>query len=527
MTVHLHFLGAAGTVTGSCYMFRTEQGCFLVDCGMFQGPKTVKELNYRGFPFSPSDIDAVLLTHAHIDHSGLLPKLTRLGFEGPIWATSGTADLCTYMLPDAGHIQESEVDHLNRRNSARGRRSVEPIYTQADAKETLRHFRCVEYSRWQNIIPGVRARWWNAGHLLGSASIELEFEEQETLRVLCSGDIGPDVKLLETLPEAPRELDYLLCETTYGNTERPDVSITDRRMKLAEEVLQAKQAGGALIIPAFAVERTQELIVDLIELMHQKKIAEVPVFINSPLAIHATEVFLRHTKDLGEGFDLENIIKSKNLHFTETAEESRAIAEVHGFHIIIAASGMCDAGRIRHHLKQWLWDRRATVLLVGFQAVGTLGRFLAEGTSRVRIQGEEIVVKARIRRMDEYSGHADAPELVRWISDRCPIRRALFLVHGEPETTSAFAGRITRCVPNVPHIVTPQIDEVYDLSTLSPTTVIAQPPRLPQEALSRADWHNARSQFMFELNEALERLPDDEMRASLVDKLRRAIKQLE
>ena len=523
MTINLHFFGAAGTVTGSCYMFETASGRFLVDCCMFQGPKTVKELNYRDFPFDPRRIDTVLLTHAHIDHSGLLPKLVRGGFRGRIRATAGTADLCSYMLPDAGHIQESEVEHLNRRNSARGRRTVEPIYTEEDARHTLQFFEPIDYERWAEVVPGVRARWWNAGHLLGSASIELEFEGRDRLRVLCSGDIGPDAKLLQADPESPAGFDWVLCETTYGDTDRPNVSPDERRQRLAQEVREAAAAGRALIVPAFAVERTQELIVDLVHLMNNRAIPQAPIYINSPLAIRATEVFVRHARELEEGIDLPHLMRSPFLHFTETAEQSRAIAEVDGFHIILAASGMCDAGRIRHHLKQWLWNPSATVLLTGFQAVGTLGRFLVDGANRVRIQGEDILVRARIRRIDDYSGHADAPELAAWVAERQPIRRGLFLVHGEPEATTAFARRVAR-MERAPSIVAPRLDDAFDLTAPSPESGFGAPSRrLPTDALSRPDWHNARARLMIDLDEALEQLSSDAEREQLIRSISRTL----
>ncbi|MEY9389623.1 Cft2 family RNA processing exonuclease [Bradyrhizobium japonicum] len=295
------------------------------------------------------------------------------------------------MLPDAGNIQETEVAALNRRNAARGRGAVTAIYTQADAIATLDAFRPVEYQAWYAVIPGVRARYWNAGHLLGSASIELEFAEQGRnggpLRVLMSGDIGPDAKLLEPDPEAPTSLDYVFCESTYGDSDRPSTTHALRRAHLAQEVRDAASGRGALLIPAFAVERTQELIVDLADLMARGEIPTAPIFLDSPLAIRATEVFRNNTASLDPSVDLDRLLTSSQLHFTETVDESKSIARLSGFHIIIAASGMCDAGRIRHHLKRWLWRRECTVLLAGFQAQGTLGRFLRDGAKAVRNTG--------------------------------------------------------------------------------------------------------------------------------------------
>ena len=290
MTVTVQFFGAARTVTGSCYLFQSPNGRLLIDCGLFQGSKTLKALNYGAFPFRPADIDTVLLTHAHIDHSGLLPKLVREGFRGRILATRGTIDLCSYMLPDAGSIQKSEVFTLNRRNSARGRSEVNPIYTQADAIASLDAFRRIDYEVWSEVMPGVRARYWNAGHILGSASIELEFASEgssgQPLRVLASGDIGPDAKLLQPDPEAPTGFDYVISESTYGHVDRPPTTALARRQHLAAEVRDAAIAKGALLIPAFAVERTQELIVDLIDLMERGEVPTAPIFLipHSPSA---------------------------------------------------------------------------------------------------------------------------------------------------------------------------------------------------------------------------------------------------
>jgi len=524
MSVTLRFCGAARTVTGSCYLFETKAGRLLVDCGMFQGPKTLKALNYSNFPFRPADIDAVLLTHAHIDHSGLLPKLVREGFSGPIWATSGTIDLCSYMLPDSGSIQESEVASLNRRNAARGRDEVTPIYTQADAVATLSAFRAVAYEEWADVMPGVRARYWNAGHLLGSASIEIEFagEGGQPLRVLASGDIGPDAKLLQPDPEAPAGLDYVICESTYGDRDRPPVTDESRRARLAAEVHDAHKAGGALLIPAFAVERTQELIVDLVDLMDRGEIPVAPLFLDSPLAIRATEVFRQHAESLGPG--INRLLSSPHLRCTESVEESKAIMRLSGFHIIIAASGMCEAGRIRHHLRRWLWQRQATVLLTGFQAQGTLGRFLDDGAKAVRIKGEEIKVAARIRRIDDYSGHADGPELARWIAGRRPIKRGVFLLHGEEPELNGLAARVAERTVPAAQVFIPILDDIYELTTAAPTPIDGtRRRRLAPEAVVALDWHNDMSRLILDINAAVEAAADDRARGVIIRRLKRAL----
>ena len=524
MSVTLRFCGAARTVTGSCYLFETKAGRLLVDCGMFQGPKTLKALNYSNFPFRPADIDAVLLTHAHIDHSGLLPKLVREGFSGPIWATSGTIDLCSYMLPDSGSIQESEVASLNRRNAARGRDEVTPIYTQADAVATLSAFRAVAYEEWADVMPGVRARYWNAGHLLGSASIEIEFagEGGQPLRVLASGDIGPDAKLLQPDPEAPAGLDYVICESTYGDRDRPPVTDESRRARLAAEVHDAHKAGGAVLIPAFAVERTQELIVDLVDLMDRGEIPVAPLFLDSPLAIRATEVFRQHAESLGP--DINRLLSSPHLRCTESVEESKAIMRLSGFHIIIAASGMCEAGRIRHHLRRWLWQRQATVLLTGFQAQGTLGRFLDDGAKAVRIKGEEIKVAARIRRIDDYSGHADGPELARWIAGRRPIKRGVFLLHGEEPELNGLAARVAERTVPAAQVFIPILDDIYELTTAAPTPIDGtRRRRLAPEAVVALDWHNDMSRLILDINAAVEAAADDRARGVIIRRLKRAL----
>jgi metallo-beta-lactamase family protein len=528
MSVTIRFFGAARTVTGSCYFLETRSGRFLIDCGLFQGPKTLKELNYGVFPFRPTEIDAVLLTHAHIDHSGLLPKLVRNGFSGRILATRGTIDLCSYMLPDAGSIQESEVAALNRRNAARGRAEVSPIYTQADAIASLQSFSPVDYEKWIDVIPGVRARYWNAGHLLGSASVEIEFSDEDSwrrpLRILASGDVGPDAKLLQPDPEAPAGFDYVITESTYGDRERTPITSEVRRARLSAEVREAASHKGALLIPAFAVERTQELIVDLVDLMERGEVPSARIFLDSPLAIRATEVFRKHASSLDPAIDVRRLLNSPQLRFTETVDESKAIAKLTGFHIVVAASGMCDAGRIRHHLKNWLWNARATVLLVGFQAQGTLGRFLVDGAKAVRIQGDEIKVAARIRTIDDYSGHADGSELARWIAARRPVQRGVFLVHGEEPAIAGLAERISERIIPAARVFQPLLDDCFELSGAAPAPLDASHRRrLAPEAVVALDWHNDMSRLVLDINDRIEAAADDRARGVIIRRLRRAL----
>ncbi len=399
----LTFHGAARAVTGSCFRLETATGTLLIDCGMVQGSKTEKELNYRPFPFDATKIDAVLLTHAHIDHSGLLPKLVRAGFAGPIHAIRASADLCSVMLPDSAHIQALEVKQLNRRRARWNRETVTPIYDGEDVERTLAQFRGADYGNWIPVLPGTRARFWNAGHMLGSASVEIEVMipgHRDPMRLLFSGDIGPAFKLLHPDPEGPSGLDYVICESTYGDTDRLSASDEVRRALLGEEIRAAMRPDGVLLIPSFAVERAQELIADLARLFEDGTLPEIPVYLDSPLAARATEIFDRHHRLLDHGRALSRAVHAPWLHVTQDVEDSKRLDDVEGFHIVIAASGMCEAGRIRHRLKRWLWSEAATVMMAGYQAQGTLGRILLDGAKRVRIHGEPIEVRARIRSMD-------------------------------------------------------------------------------------------------------------------------------
>ncbi|MGE0410082.1 MAG: MBL fold metallo-hydrolase [Amphiplicatus sp.] len=467
MSMHLTFCGAAGMVTGSCYLVRHAEGAFLVDCGLFQGPKSVEALTRRPFPFMPSDIDFVLLTHAHIDHSGLLPKLVREGFTGPIFATAGARDLLSIMLPDSAHIQEADAERA--REGKAGKSLATPIYTSADAEAALRLVEVKDYGEWFAPGRGVRARLWNAGHILGAASIELHVETGERsrpiMRVLFSGDIGPAHKLFHPDPEAPSNLDYVICEATYGARRREILSAQDRRARLADIVNDAFTRDGVLVIPAFAVERTQELLIDLAILMKRGNIRHHLLFLDSPLAIRATEIFAAHAAELEDVDAKDDLFDYPSFHFTLSTDESKKINVHDAGVIIIASSGMCEGGRIRHHLKRRLRDERNTILLTGYQASGTLGAALESGEESVTINGVEIAVRARVLKTDMYSAHVDADGLVEWLEARRPIKGGLFLTHGEDNERAALRARLVDTGFDAERIIMPQLGDEAELMT--------------------------------------------------------------
>jgi len=526
MSIRLRFHGAARTVTGSCYLLEAGASRLLIDCGMFQGSKTERELNYRDFPFDPKTISAMILTHAHIDHAGLIPKLVKHGYGGRIHCTTPTVDLCSIMLPDSGFIQEMEVKQLNQRRAKRGEEEVDPIYTFDDAMASLESFHGTAYETWFEPAPGIKARFWNAGHLLGSASVEIEVARDggKPLRILFSGDIGPDNKMLHHDPEAPTNFDFVICESTYGGRDRFERSEEARRVIFAREVNDAAARKGALLIPSFAVERAQEIVTDLVVLMERGDIPQANIFIDSPLASKATRIFTKYSKSLQNGGDLHRAFHSPHVRSTESVEDSKALARFSGFRIIIAASGMCEAGRIRHHLKNHLWQASTTVLLAGFQAEGSLGRILEDGAKTVTIMGEVINVKAAIRRIEDYSGHADGPELVQWVRERLPIAKSIFLTHGEEQGQIALENDLKGIGVAGDCILRPRLDDVYDLSGEACAFVAEETrPRIDPTMVARLDSHNDLADLVLDIQAEVARAADEKARGVILRRLRKAL----
>lgn len=490
------FHGAAGTVTGSCMEIRHDGQGILVDCGLFQGTRTLETLNYEPFPFDVTGISAVVLTHAHIDHSGLLPKLVAAGYTGPIFCTAATRDLLYHMLPDAGRIQEYEAERRNRRSDRADEMEITPIYTEADALAAFDQAHPVGFRQWFEPAPGFQARLWNAGHILGSASVELEVGGS---RLLFSGDLGPDHKAFHPDPEAPAVFDHVICESTYGDREREDITIEQRRTLLEAEIKAALTRGGNLIIPVFALERTQELLLDIASLINNGRLPHPRVFIDSPLASRATEVFAKHAHDL-EDMGSGEVFGHPSFHFVASAAESMRLNQMSGA-IIMAASGMCEAGRIRHHLRHNLGRRQSTIMFVGFQAGGSLGRTLLDGAERVRISGHDVAVRAQIRRLDSYSAHADQGDLLRWIEARAPIAGSLFLTHGETGATENLR-RLAQAADAATTIVVPQIGECFALPTTAAARRVKTGKPELHDAVSR-DWQNEYAEFATKLKREL------------------------
>lgn len=512
----IKFHGAAGTVTGSCMELGLGSRAILIDCGLFQGSRSLETLNHGAFGFDPKAIDAVLLTHAHIDHSGLLPKLAAQHYGGTIWCTQPTFDLLEFMLADAGRIQESETERRNRRRDRAGDKKYLPLYTEEDALQAWRQCRPVPLGEWFEPAPGFRARFWNAGHILGSASVELE---AGGTHALFSGDLGPTNKAFHPDPTAPQGWDHVVCESTYGDRTRERLTIEQRRALLEREVKDALVKGGNLVIPTFALERTQELLFDFAVLANEDRIPNVPIFVDSPLASRATKVFSAHVPEM-EDVGGVDVFKHPQIRYVEDVAQSVRINSISGA-IILAASGMCEAGRIRHHLKHNLFRRDSTILFVGFQAKGTLGRVILEGAQRVRISGEDINVRARIRRIDSYSAHADRDELLAWIEARRPIAGSLFLSHGEAESIHAMQGRLQE-EDRSASIVAPKIGERYALPAGAPARRL-ETGRLDLDELVGEDWQNVYAAFTTNLKHHLASIRSERARREALDEMRRVL----
>lgn len=449
----LKSLGGAGTVTGSKHLLTLGGHRILIDCGLFQGLKNLRDLNWRPLPVAPREIDAVILTHAHLDHCGYLPRLVREGYRGKIHATHATRDVAELILMDSGHLQEKDAEFLNRHKLSRHQPAL-PLYTVHDAQNAVEHFSTVEFEQTVRLSNGAWFRFHRAGHMLGAAWVEMAWGGQ---RIVFSGDIGRYGDPLMPDPVRPIEADYVMIESTYGNRAHDKTDPEDALRAVVERTIKR---GGTLVVPAFAVGRAQELLYYFWRLKQAGTLGDVPVFLDSPMAIDATGIMNRHPRD--HRLDAESCKKVLDIaRYTDDVEASKAISSSRAPKIVISASGMATGGRVLHHLKAFAPDPRNTILLAGFQAAGTRGRSLQDGAKELKIHGAWIPVNAEVAHLDMLSAHADADELMRWLSGFPRAPRKVFIVHGEPEASEALRVRIGRELGW--ESVVPRLDQEFSL----------------------------------------------------------------
>ena len=473
------FLGATRQVTGSNYLVEAAGKRFLVDCGLHQGSMEEELLNERPFDYNPEEIDFMLLTHAHIDHSGRIPKLYKDGFKGPLYATEATCELCSIMLPDSGHIQETENEIRNKKRKRAGKKEMlDPLYTAQDAVDSMEIFKPIKYDKIYKVAPGIEVRFVDAGHMLGSSMIEvwIKEEKKEKQKIVFTGDIGnSDIPLLNS-PTVISSADYLIMESTYGN--RIHMKNEQKAELFLKIVSETIDNGGTVVIPSFAVGRTQEILYEINKLKERhlddaefqkeyETLMKAPVYVDSPLAVSATEIFMNNMdlfspeiqKFIKKG---DNPLEFPGLKFTRTVDESKALNESDEPCIIISASGMCDVGRIKHHLKHNIWNSKSTILFVGYQAPGTLGNRIVNGAKEVKILGEEFAVKARVEYIEGFSGHADQEGLLNYVLNFEKGPQHIFLVHGEPESQDTLKAKLQETTPY--DIITPHYGEEFELN---------------------------------------------------------------
>ncbi|MDD6088597.1 MAG: MBL fold metallo-hydrolase [Desulfovibrionaceae bacterium] len=504
----IQFMGAAQTVTGSCFIIEACGVRFAVDCGMHQGNSAIEERNFDTKNYRAGDIDFILLTHAHIDHSGLLPRIVAEGFKGPIYCTAPTADLATLMLEDSAHIQETEAawkaKKEKRRNGAASeqKEDVAPLYTVDDARKVAELWRPEAYGKMFEPHPGIQVTYRDAAHILGSGFLEILIDENgKKLSVVFSGDLGRPETLLLPDPSIPQiRPDYLFLESTYGdrNHKNEGMSLDE----LAEAIEYSRKNGGKVIIPAFAVGRTQELLYSLLLLLHQGRLPEdMPIFVDSPLAIRATEIFRKYkelldTPELQEFGGAHRLLP--NLHFLLEASESQALNTLKGPAIIISASGMCNAGRIKHHLRHHLWDPASCIVFVGYQAIGTPGRHIVDGAKSLRLFNEDIAIKARIFTIGGFSAHAGQTQLLKWVEDIAAdnSKMQVLLVHGESQAQETLANLIREKYGLKVSI--PKYLEELELTASGETRSVrvTEAPKLPE-----VDWSFLLDETEYKLNQ--------------------------
>ena len=457
----IRFHGAAGTVTGSCYQLQSSSGRVLIDCGLFQGRKSLRERNWGRRELDARTIDRVVLTHAHLDHAGWIPRLIANGFRGPVHCTPASADLLDFMLEDSARIQEEDARYANRKGFSK-HKPARPLYTVEDAKRAVDRIEVVPFGEWQELLPDLRYRHRLAGHIIGSSQLEVEIQtDAAPLRMVFSGDVGRYDAPLVTDPSEPPTCDVLLCESTYGDRTHPDTPVEGRLQELLKRVMTR---GGVLLVAAFSVGRSQQLMYLLNRVMEGIG-RHIPIHLDSPMAVDTTRIYERYPEEAGlETLDLRSAstpIYGSSVYLHKSAEESKRLNHLEGPRVIIASSGMMTGGRILHHLRARIGDPKNLVVLGGYQAPGTRGWRLQRGERRIRVHGRDLEVRAEIETVSGLSAHADRDELIRWLRPLAPPRRT-FVVHGEPEAAEAFARRLEE---ELGHRTTiPKLFESYELS---------------------------------------------------------------
>ena len=462
MKTTLSFHGGAGTVTGSKYLLDTGKTRLLIDAGLFQGLKKLRLLNWRQPPFDSSNIDALLLTHAHIDHGGYLPRLVRMGFSSPVFTTPASRDLAKLLLMDAAKIQEEDARYANKKGYSKHRPAL-PLYTAEDSEAACDLMRPVDFGKWFEVGKDTRIRFLNMGHILGSAMIEVHVRKDgDPLRIVFSGDVGRYDVPLHSNPDPLPECDYLVVESTYGDRNHNHAPVEDQ---IREALIRCIERGGTALIPSFAVGRTQLVTLSLRRLINEGKLPDIPIHIDSPMAVNATEIYSDHINDHTLDATLTDDGRSRlfpsNVHFSRTVKESKALNRMAGPRIVISASGMLTAGRVLHHLKRLLPDPKNLVMLVGYQAAGTRGRKMMEGGDTIKIHGEHVPVRAEFIPLGGLSAHADRDELLRWVKSGSRVPHTVFVTHGEEDSANAFAKLLHDEIDCRTH--TPALDDSFSL----------------------------------------------------------------